>query len=38
MPNPKKGFIDAYKDIIPAIFKQAKDKNNFINVEVPTTN
>ena len=38
MPNPKKGVIDAYKDIIPAIFKQAKDKNYFINVEVPTTN
>ena len=38
MPNPKKGVIDAYKDIIPAIFKQAKDKNYFIDVEVPTTN
>ena len=27
MPNPKRGVIDAYKSIIPAIFKQSKDKN-----------
>ena len=38
MPTPKKGVIDAYKDIIPAIFKQAKDKYYFIDVEVPSTN
>jgi len=38
MPNPKIGVIDAYKSIIPAIFKQAKDKNYFINVEIPSTN
>ena len=38
MPNPKRGVVDAYKSIIPAIFKQAKDKNYFINVEVPSTN
>ena len=36
MPKPKRGVIDAYKDIIPAIFKQAKDKNYFIDVEVPS--
>ncbi len=30
--------IDAYQSIIPAIFKQAKDKNYFINVETPTMN
>jgi hypothetical protein len=38
MPAPKQGVIDAYKSIIPAIFKQAKDKNYFIDVEIPTTN
>ena len=38
MPSPKKGLISAYKEIIPAIFKQAKDKNYFIDVEVPSTN
>ena len=38
MPYPKKGVIDAYKSIIPAIFKQAKDKNYFIDVEMPSTN
>ena len=38
MPNPKRGVVDAYKSIIPAIFKQAKDKNYFINVEVPGAN
>ena len=35
MPNPKKGVIDAYKEIIPAIFKQSKDKNYFIDVQIP---
>jgi hypothetical protein len=38
MPTPKRGVIDAYKSIIPAIFKQAKDKNYFIDVKIPTMN
>ena len=38
MPSPKKGVISAYKEIIPAIFKQAKDKNYFVDVNVPSTN
>ena len=38
MPPPKKGVINAYKEIIPAIFKQAKDKNYYLDVEVPGTN
>ena len=38
MPTPAKGLIDAYKSIIPTIFKQAKDKNYFLEVEVPGTN
>ena len=38
MPTPKKGIINAYKEIIPAIFKQAKDKNYYLNVDVPSTN
>ena len=35
MPFPKIGIVDAYRDIIPTIFKQEKDKNYFIDVEVP---
>ena len=35
MPSPKIGFVDAYRDIIPTIFKQEKDKNYFIDVEQP---
>ena len=38
MPKPKRGVIDAYKSIIPAIFKQSKDKNYFIDVEIPSSN
>ena len=38
MPTPRKGVINAYKEIIPAIFKQAKDKNYYLNVDVPSTN
>ncbi len=38
MPTPRKGVINAYKEIIPAIFKQAKDKNYYLNVELPSTN
>ena len=38
MPTPRKGIINAYKEIIPAIFKQAKDKNYYVNVDVPSTN
>ena len=35
MPAPKRGVVDAYKEIIPTIFKQRKDLNYFINVELP---
>lgn len=38
MPTPATGVIDAYKTIVPTIFKQAKDKNYFLEVEVPGTN
>ena len=38
MPSPNKGVINAYKEIIPAIFKQSKNRNYFINVEVPSIN
>ena len=38
MPTPRKGIINAYKEIIPAIFKQAKDKNYYVNIDVPSTN
>ena len=36
MPSPNKGIIRAYKEIIPAIFKQAKNKNYFLDVKVPS--
>ena len=35
MPPPLKGVFKAYKSIIPAIFKQAKNKNYFIDVQIP---
>jgi fatty acid desaturase len=38
MPKPHKGILQAYKSIIPAILKQSKDKNYFIDVEIPNTN
>ena len=38
MPAPKRGVVDAYKEIIPTIFKQRKDINYFINVEMPNKN
>tara|TARA_B100001063_G_scaffold194519_1_gene186060 strand:- start:228 stop:578 length:351 start_codon:yes stop_codon:yes gene_type:complete len=38
MPKPKRGVVDAYKEIIPTIFKQRKDVNYFINVELPNKN
>ena len=37
MPKPHRGLISAYRTIIPAIFKQSKDKNHFIEVKVPDT-
>ena len=38
MPKPHKGIFQAYKSIIPAILKQSKDKNYFIDVQIPKTN
>ena len=37
MPEPHNGIIAAYRSIIPAIFKQSKDKNYYIDVKVPDT-
>ncbi len=37
MPEPHNGIISAYRSIIPAIFKQSKDKNYYIDVNVPDT-
>ena len=31
-------LVDAYKEIVPTIFKQATDKDHFINVELPKSN
>ena len=35
-PMPYNGLVDAYKTIIPTIFKQAKDANYFININLPS--
>ena len=35
MPIPKKGLVEAYKEIIPTIFKQRHDLNYFIDVKIP---
>ena len=32
LPKPKKGLIDAYKDILPALIKQTSDPNYKIDV------
>ena len=36
MPEPKKGLIGAYSEIIPTIFKQVKNPNYKIQLKVPT--
>ena len=35
LPEPKKGIIEAYKEIIPALIKQQNDPNFSINVKLP---
>ena len=35
---PQIRCIDAYKEIIPAIFRQSRDKNYFVDIEVPKIN
>ena len=35
MPDAKKGLLGAYKEILPAIFKQAKNPNYKIELSVP---
>ena len=37
VPPPKNGIWDAYKEIIPAVIRQAKDPNYKINVLLPNT-
>ena len=37
VPPPKNGIWDAYKEIIPAVIKQARDPNYKINVLLPNT-
>ena len=35
MPPPRKGLLGAYKEIIPTMFKQAKDPNFKIELSIP---
>ena len=35
MPKPKSSLWDAYKEIIPAVIKQAKDSTYVLKVELP---
>ena len=35
LPKPKKGLIDAYKDILPTLIKQTSDPNYKIDVALP---
>ena len=37
-PSPCMGLIEAYREIIPAIFKQAKNKNYFIEKKITPIN
>ena len=34
IPKPKNGFIDAYKEILPVIFKQVKNPNYKLKVKL----
>ena len=36
MPKPKNGLWNAYKEIIPAIIKQAKEPSYILKVNIPT--
>ena len=35
LPKPSNGLIDAYKTIVPTIFKQAKDKDYYFDIDLP---
>ena len=35
LPKPNNGLIDAYREIIPALIKQKKDKSYFIKKDIP---
>ena len=35
MPKPKTSLWDAYKEILPAVLKQAKDPTYVLKVELP---
>ena len=35
LPEPNKGLVDAYLEIIPAVIKQAKDPNYEIKKFIP---
>ena len=35
LPKPKKGLIDAYRDIIPTLLKQKKDSSYHLPVSLP---
>jgi len=35
MPKPKSSLWDAYKEIIPAVIKQAKDPKYVLKVNLP---
>ncbi len=37
MPKPYRGLWEAYQEIIPALFKQAKDPTYFVKRELPTS-
>jgi fatty acid desaturase len=35
LPKPNTSLYDAYKEILPAIYKISKDKNYFIPIQLP---
>jgi Na+-transporting NADH:ubiquinone oxidoreductase subunit F len=35
MPVPYRGLLDAYREIIPALLRQAKDSTYFVNRDIP---
>jgi fatty acid desaturase len=37
LPAPHRGVIHAYRDILPALWRQRRDLDHFIQTQIPST-
>ena len=37
LPRPNTGFLDAYREVIPAVLRQRKDPDYYLRRELPPT-